>query len=367
MIVLLSISNSNNRLPTGNWFLLWGIIGFLLLASISFFEIKLRINGLKPSLVDSKNIWATHREKASQLGNRAFIIIGASRAQLGIDLNTIRKELGLEPVQLAIDGSQFMPVLKNLAADEKITGTILVSITADKVVPVESFQDKSTEWLEYYENVYRGNKEPYRWLNEKIIAILNNQMASRYKGAKPATVIYNYGIKKDSIRKKHLTTNKDRSVDADYKNIPEATMVYVYFDRVLHDIGLKIDRLNRFSPTYLQQVAINRIKKTEPANLDNFDEGLELLINYVRSIESRGGKVILVRMPTDKLLWEFDKRKYPRKLYWNRIQERFGNVIHFSDYPSLSKYDLPDGSHLDFRDKKSFTLALVKIINENVN
>ena len=89
----LSTSNSNNRLPTGSWFLLWGFTGFLLLASILFFELRLRSNGLMPGIVDSKNLWATYREKASQLGNSAFIILGASRVQLGIDLDVIKESL----------------------------------------------------------------------------------------------------------------------------------------------------------------------------------------------------------------------------------------------------------------------------------
>ena len=37
-------------------------------------------------------------------------------------------------------------------------------------------------------------------------------------------------------------------------------------------------------------------------------------------------------------------------------------AIHFEDYPGLSGYDCPDGSHLDVRDARKFTRALVRIL-----
>ena len=109
------------------------------------------------------------------------------------------------------------------------------------------------------------------------------------------------------------------------------------------------------------QQAILNIK---PANNQAFLKGLDALMRLILMIEKRGGKVILVRFPTDKLIWEIDNRTYPRDIFWNELEKRHPNTIHFLDYPSLSKYDLPDGSHLDYRDKKSFTKALMKIILE---
>ncbi|MFV2057737.1 MAG: hypothetical protein ACC707_14820, partial [Thiohalomonadales bacterium] len=84
----------------------------------------------------------------------------------------------------------------------------------------------------------------------------------------------------------------------------------------------------------------------------------------VKRIEARGTSVFFVRFPTDKLIWEIDRARYPRNNFWNKIAQRHPRSIHFRDYPSLSKFSLPDGSHLDVGDKKAFTLALLAIIND---
>ena len=47
--------------------------------------------------------------------------------QTSIDLDVLRERTKLEPVQLAIDGSSFIPVLAGLAKDAQIRGTVIVA------------------------------------------------------------------------------------------------------------------------------------------------------------------------------------------------------------------------------------------------
>ncbi len=70
-----------------------------------------------------------------------------------------------------------------------------------------------------------------------------------------------------------------------------------------------------------------------------------------------------MRFPTDKLLWEFDNAKYPKNIFWAEIEKRHPKSIHFKDYPATSKFNLKDGSHLDFRDKHEFTKGLFSVIS----
>jgi len=67
-------------------------------------------------------------------------------------------------------------------------------------------------------------------------------------------------------------------------------------------------------------------------------------------------------MPTDKLVWEIDRKRGPKNIFWDNLKNRNLKLIHFSDYPELSKFDPPDGSHIDYRDKKLFTEYLFRII-----
>ena len=125
-------------------------------------------------------------------------------------------------------------------------------------------------------------------------------MASRYKGAKPKTVIYKYIINKEPIKLIHLTTNPDRSVDGDYKKNK-----YMYWDRVLADTGFSFK-----NATYGEVIprAKSKIKYAKLVRLENFSDGLVELKKYTKLIENKGGKVILIRMPSGGLIWEYGNR-----------------------------------------------------------
>ena len=97
-------------------------------------EAVLSLRGFRPTAVDDEPTWILQRHRASTLGPRALDPggrladpDGRRRRRTACDVT------GLEPVQLAIDGSSFTPVLKELAADPTITGTIIVSYQASAV------------------------------------------------------------------------------------------------------------------------------------------------------------------------------------------------------------------------------------------
>ena len=98
----------------------------ILALTVAAFEWELGRLGYVANASESDARWLHERARASQLGPRALILVGASRIQLGLDLEVLRKETGLEPVQLALDGSGGIPLLAGLARDPSIKGTSLV-------------------------------------------------------------------------------------------------------------------------------------------------------------------------------------------------------------------------------------------------
>jgi hypothetical protein len=71
----------------------------------------------------------------------------------------------------------------------------------------------------------------------------------------------------------------------------------------------------------------------------------------IRKIQARGGRVVLVRFPTTKRIWQMDQILYPKDVYWDTLVARTsGQTVHFAEHESLSSFDLPDGVHLDYRD-----------------
>lgn len=352
----LSISSSNDRLPIGHWAKVWVSSIIVCVLFIGYFEIRLRNLGWSPSVVDSKELWSQQRQKASLLGDKAIILVGSSRMQLDIDLGILKDMSNLYPVQLAIDGSPIIQVLENLANDENIKGTIIISVTMPKMMG--NPKSRASEWVDYYQ---RGIKEEavYEIINKKIVSLLDGKMVTRLEGAKPEKVIFNLAFKEKSLGN-YLVTQSNRSRNADYQKVP---MPLFYAKRLERHYGEKLKTKPNSFQAYFQKYE-DKIKLTRPSldNIPKFMRGVALVKKLVNKIEARGGDVFLVRFPTDKLLWEFDRRSYPKEIYWKVVKENFKNTIYFDDFPTLKQFDLPDGSHLDYRDKQKFTKALFDLI-----
>ena len=359
MIVHSFITSSNERLPEGGWLVVWASVTVLLLSCVLFFELDLRYQGWSPSVSDSAELWSFYRKRASELGDKAIILVGKSRIQVGADLDEIRRMTHLEPVQLAIDGTTPVPVMEDLADDPRITGTIILDFSEDDIQR-EYTKNKATEWVSYYENAYgKGiNTAPYKVLDRKITTFIENHMITRIEGAKPFTVISSLIFSKNELTN-YLVLHADRSRDADYSKV---RMPDFYAGRVVRHFGKNLFAQQEipyeiFLERYQRAVALLK----HPDNRV-FLQGIKGLLDNVHKIENRGGHVIIVRFPTDKLIRDIDHKRYPRTLFWDQLANQHVQTINAEDYQVLSMYDLPDGSHLDFRDKKRFTHELMKII-----
>jgi hypothetical protein len=359
MIVRLSISSSNDRLPTGNWLFLWLGITFLFFIGVYSAEMHIRHLGWRPSVADSAELWIEQRKLASAYGKAAIILVGASRIQLGVDLDAVKELTGLQPVQLAIDGTAYVPVLENLANDLSITGTIVVSVNASSIRRGNQ-DDTSTRWVNYYDTIQDKGVEPYKIIHNKVASLLNSHLVMRLQGAKPITVIKKLAFSGPSGGN-YLITHPTRSRDADYAKVK---MPQFYAGRLQRHFGGKpliagAISFKEFIDTYQKAIS-----KSEPMDLAPFNIDLDYLLSLTKKIEKRGGSVIFVRFPSDKLVWEIDEKRYPKKLFWSKMSAYHSKSIHFKDFPSLSKYSLPDGSHIDFRDKVKFTQSLFSIFIE---
>lgn len=358
MIVHLSTSSSNERLPKANWLTLWLGIIVIVFLSISFFEWHLRSLGWSPSVVDSPDLWVEQRQRASNLGDKALILVGASRMQLDIDMSVLREKTDLEPVQLAIDGTSYIPVLENLADDPSITGTIFVSVNAYNMRKGKP-DDTSELWVNYYKNIQSRGIEPYRQINNKVVSFFNNSLVTHLEGAKPYTIISKLGFQKPSMGN-YLITHSDRSRDADYKKVQ---MPNFYAARLQRHYG---NNLVNGSVTFKEFFTIyeKAIAETQSFNKEGFSKELNYLLFLVKKIEEKGGKVVLIRFPTGKLVWQVDNKRYPKTLFWKDIKKQHPQSIHFSELTEASFFNLPDGSHLDFRDKHKFTNTLINKVKD---
>ena len=71
----------------------------------------------------------------------------------------------------------------------------------------------------------------------------------------------------------------------------------------------------------------------------------------------------MVYFPVEGALLEIHEEYFPKNVFWDAMAEQVSAVtVHFLDEPSLQAFELPDASHLDFRDAPGFTAALIELL-----
>jgi len=323
----------------------------LALATLFMLCLELRLAQLdyQTSIVDTADRWAEQRIRASKLGNKALIVIGASRILLGADMNTLRQETGLEPVQLSVLGSSPVTVLAGLAADPTITGTILVDY-------YDGFAMADTALL--YQKAYERKlaSNPLLTIGDNIevrlTELVRDNLRSYAGGAMPfSSLRFAVSGKK---RQLYLTTLPDRSRQADYSRVP---MPAFYHRNVMRSLDMIFDANTPDLENVLRQ-KVSQVTRVDNRQFLRESLGVRRMVETIRK---RGGRVIFVKMPTSGLVEEIESRQFPRNEFWVpflQLVEAPG--IWTPDWLDAFSVNTPDGSHVDFRDRIHFTRTLIR-------
>lgn len=354
-----SISNSDGRLPRLPWRRTHAVALLLLVGFVLSMELSLAGRGFEATALDTEALWQKHRVRAGRLGKQALILLGASRIQLDLDLDVLPARSGLEPVQLTIDGSSFVPVLEGLAADPSTTGTFLVSYK-DHLIPGNEQIDRASAYQSNYERLERSALPDSTVSEAFLFSAVGRRLRSFADGARPLSTLL-IRVLDPSATPQYLITRYDRSRLADYSLVP---MPGFYYKMVLRSLGNNALQLPR-NPTHqdLEFILHREISRLKPAGREAFERGMVHVESLVRKIQQRGGEVVFVVMPSSGLVRDIERKRYPRARFWDHFaRQTEAKTYHFEDYPTLSHFHCPDGSHLDYRDRKKFTEALGEII-----
>jgi hypothetical protein len=349
--------------PAGDWGRAVTLALLLLVAFVGVMEARLAWRGFVPTLEDSSVLWATQRGRASSLGTKALILIGGSRIHLAADLDVLRQETGLEPVQLAIDGSNFLPVLTDLASDPSVRGTVLVDFGDHLLLGVRP-DDTAHKYVREYQNrraalVFHlgtfARTEP--WLENQLHA----RLRSYADGARPLTALWSRLVRNNPVPQ-YLVMRQDRSRLADYSRVQ---MPEFYYARVMRNLSAQIPVTTRMTHEEMERELRQRIEAVSPmeGSLEKYLAGTRHLAGLAARIREHGGSVRFLLLPSSKLVRLLEERRFPRALFWDRFAETVAApTLHFEDVPALREFTCPDGSHLDFRDRARFSAALVEAI-----
>lgn len=352
-------SNSNERLPAlTHWGHSWLLAIAITLSVLVAAELFLRGKAYSPSMADSADLWVQQRVRVDQARTPPIVALGASRIQLGLDLSVLEQRAGTAAVQLAIDGSSFVPVLEQLAADAAFRGTVLVSLT-ELVLEEPWREQRSQQWVSAYTTMARRlTLNPFPLWEARLATFVDSRLALRTEGA-PPYVILRDAIARAGDYSAYLTTRETRERLGDYTLVQQPQF---YAGRVMRHFGQQGVVQGPVNYEQFERAYTAAIERLEPLANTRFLAVLERIMASASAIEERGGRVIFVRFPSDKMVWQIDRRRYPRATFWQALAERHGRTLHFKDYPELDRFALPDGSHLDVRDRATFTTALADVI-----
>lgn len=356
-------SDFERAIPDGPWLSAIAAGLLITLGLVAAMEWRLAARGFRATVNDSPELWVEQRTRASSLGDEALILVGASRIQLALDLPELGRLTGLEPVQLAVDGSSLVPVLKDLSEDPAVTGTVIVS-----------YQDKLQAGAsDYTAALVRGWRESsarpsagawdsfnYDATEAYLEDAVDAHLRSHADGTRAITALLQR-VLDPRVTPQYLVTLPSRARNADYRLVP---MPEYYYLRVLRQLGNEAPEIaDGTSVDDVGQQLQEAVAKVGAATMKHYPDAARQVAEMASRIESRGGRVYFAVFPTSGMIRELEHRRYPRELYWNQFAAMPGvRGLHFEDVPELQAFECPDGSHLDYRDQLPFTRALVKAL-----
>lgn len=316
------------------WVLTVGIvIGVLLL-----WEASLRQAGINPDFADNRSLWLSSRQALARPDKSAIAILGASRAQRAIDVDELSNVLQRPVVQLSVEGTSGLPVLENLAADPRFSGSVIISIA-----PAFSFNRKLSKldegdqaaWVKAYVSQSRSRR-----MEQELRLDVQERLAFRAPDAALPRIASSLLHDGEIPGPDYKQTRRNRFVSIDQSR----------FEREVNQDAI---------------VALYT-KNSEPYEEKGFAEIVQYFSAVVNALNNKGSRVYVVRLPSEGKVLAFERQHFPQEKFWNVMKNNIdARFIHFEDYPELDGYLSVDGSHIDAAKANAFTKKFAEVLQRN--
>ena len=333
---------------------------FILFAWVTAMETGLALRGFKAGMLDSEPLWLKQRTRADSLGKRALILVGDSRMQLDIDQDVLRRETGLEPVQLALNGVAYLEVFRGIAADPGVTGTVLVDFEESALIDSDGFNARSGFETDADAVRSRFHIPDFASVDADLSAWVRGSLRSYADDGRPITTLTLRLLQPDATPQ-YMTMLPDRSDLADYRKVK---MPDFYYHRVIRNLGRQVNIPPGTSAAGINALLEKQVAALKPMDNRYFRDHIQDVAAMAAEVAARGGRVIIAVFPKSGYVKEIDDRLYPRRQFWDLFAAGVGTqTLNFEDDPALKGFVCPDGSHLDYRQRANFTTALVNALN----
>lgn len=320
------------------------VVGFIII-----WEIYWREKGYVITYDDGKELWADKRAMVYKPINTATVFIGSSRIKYDLDISTWEKLTGEKAVQLAMEGNSPVPILKDLAGDEKFKGKLVIDVTEGLFFsPSPNDNTDPAEYAKYFKEITP---------TQKMSFILNHGLESKF-----------VFLNKDYLSLNGLLLQQKLPVRKDVFLFPGFPKEFSH---------VTFDRQNIIEAAFLTDTALQNWvtgnwkffselrKKAPPVRPGQVDTIFREVKQATDQITRRGGQVMFVRTPSSGPFWEREQIGFPRDKFWGKLLSLTGLPgIHFKDYKETSDYICPEWSHLSHPDAIDYTRHLVRQLEE---
>lgn len=293
-------------------------------------EVAARSHGFRAARRDDAGLWSTWRQRADAAGAHALALVGSSRFQTGLDPAAFERAFpDRAAISLAINGSSPLPVLQDLAQDERFHGAVLC-----EVLPHAFFADAPQPELHAADWVHANRTKTF-------IADAENSLRDEFRTRLAVLLpdLSHEQLAQALLRRRAPTPGYSalddrRSVRADFTKT-DAASIAARNAKDFATVGRPLSEAERRA----RYAAIRA---------------------WVAKIVQRGGTVVFVRMVATGDVLRAEERRFP---YFDEFAREVGApAVSFDREPELAGFDCPDGSHLDQRDRARFSEALGAVL-----
>jgi hypothetical protein len=313
------------------WGRTWWLTVALFALALGGLEAAWRASGHTPSVVDDDALWA---EQLSRLDSDpgTVVLIGMSRMQLDFSSEVFHRRFpGRKLIRLEAPLRHPVSALRILAMDGGFRGTVIASVSLPWLRN-GVYQGFARE-MKFYRDHYGPNER----FNRNVATVVQANLVSVHPTLNLRDAIVARVSRERWPDPHFIQTLADRSRIGLYDLHPNIR----YFSR-----GLALVTANRHEERHVSPKAL--IRQLGPM------QQLSL------RIAARGGRVVLVRLPTSGRIWEEDEKWYPKAQYWDVFaRQSVSATLHWRDAPRLADFETVDGSHLDGSLRDRFTERLL--------
>lgn len=327
------------------------LMAALAVVAIGGWESFWRGQGFVPSINNSPGLWAETRRRVDNDEPGATVFIGSSRTLFDLDLQVWEEETGVLPIQLALEGSNPLPVLTSLAEDEDFDGLLVVGITP----PLALMPD-----IGYRADAFEryGSETPSQRLGQQLSMPLERTFA-----------FYHFDTRLFTVLRRQTWWPERPGKEFEAREVRKLSDMDEHREA---DLWTRVDDDPEYNEivTETWQEFIQGAPPPPPE--DEARAAFEAMIAGIQrdvgAIRERGGEVVFIRLPSCCWFREFEAQALPRAAVWEPIVASVNAVgVHFEDYPALTDVRIPEWSHVSSRDKSEFTRALVGIIRDRLD